>query len=399
MSDTESLLLVIAALYLYECMAWVRRDAVPLRTFFGSRWRVVNPDYLFGNAHGGLMLRNPLPPLGRCVLSQAWPVSFSPTGVFSFVATAFNPGKRAEQVGRFVRYDEIRAAAATGRTVYVNGAALVTAGSERMAHATFVLIQRLRGVAESDRAAVIEEALAGSLDFERAATRVRECREQTRVLSVWCNALFLYVFAALPLVIQQYGLAGPWPWLAAGLVILVAATAIEYAGAHRALYPGEPAGRRGAIALMVLTPLSAIRAVDALWKELLATQHPLAAARALCREEDFARVAGAVWRDALHGIPFTASSNAEAEATRAWFHERARERMARSLGAAGIEASALERAPALDDPSNRSFCPRCHSQFVIVEGMCESCGGLGLRRFDAEPIRHLPVGEKEECTT
>ena len=63
MSPLEELYLVLAAIYLVDCLHWVRRDA----QVFRARWRrfeLQQGGALFGNAQAGLNLAWPLPPLG-----------------------------------------------------------------------------------------------------------------------------------------------------------------------------------------------------------------------------------------------------------------------------------------------------------------------------------------------
>ena len=52
MGDLESLLLVLAAIYLSECAVWVRRGAVALHSYRGRTWHLWHPGTLLGNALG-----------------------------------------------------------------------------------------------------------------------------------------------------------------------------------------------------------------------------------------------------------------------------------------------------------------------------------------------------------
>src|SRR5947199_254181 len=65
MGELESLLLVLALIYLSECLVWVRRGALAIRNWRGRNSRIVDPGALLGNQRGGFLLANPLPPLGN----------------------------------------------------------------------------------------------------------------------------------------------------------------------------------------------------------------------------------------------------------------------------------------------------------------------------------------------
>jgi hypothetical protein len=69
LSPLEELYLVLAAIYLVDCLHWVRRDA----QVFRARWRrfeLQEGGALFGNAEAGLNLAWPLPPLGTIYVCE-----------------------------------------------------------------------------------------------------------------------------------------------------------------------------------------------------------------------------------------------------------------------------------------------------------------------------------------
>ncbi len=70
MSPLEELYLVLTAIYLVDCLHWVRRDA----QVFVARWKrfeLQEGGALFGNAQAGLNLAWPLPPLGTIYVCEA----------------------------------------------------------------------------------------------------------------------------------------------------------------------------------------------------------------------------------------------------------------------------------------------------------------------------------------
>src|SRR5436190_151195 len=121
MGDLESLLLVLAAIYLTECAVWVRRGGVAIHSYRGRTWRLWHPGALLGNAWGALFLANPLPPLGTVLLSHQFPVSFSPEGLLSFTACCINPGWRPSPTANHLRYEEAQTIAVEGRSLRING--------------------------------------------------------------------------------------------------------------------------------------------------------------------------------------------------------------------------------------------------------------------------------------
>jgi len=68
----------------------------------------------------------------------------------------------------------------------------------------------------------------------------------------------------------------------------------------------------------------------------------------------------------------------------AWFWVellRAAEQCVRRLG---IEPADLLRTPAADSAAARSYCPRCHGQFVLEAGECSECEGVRLKPLEPE---------------
>ena len=60
MGELESLLLVLALIYLSECLVWVRRGALAFGTWRGKHFGILHPGAILANQRGGLLLANPL---------------------------------------------------------------------------------------------------------------------------------------------------------------------------------------------------------------------------------------------------------------------------------------------------------------------------------------------------
>src|SRR5207245_1546559 len=90
-SDTQLFFAVLLGLYLLECATLVGRQAVVISSAWGARFRAVHPSGLVGSDRLGLVLGNPLPPLGTAFVTQAWPFSVAPSGWFSYSALSVHP--------------------------------------------------------------------------------------------------------------------------------------------------------------------------------------------------------------------------------------------------------------------------------------------------------------------
>src|SRR5580765_6969247 len=168
MGDLESLLLVIAAIYLTECAVWVRRSSVAAQMAWGRLWRLRHPGVVWGNAHGALVLSNPLPPLGTILLSHPFLVSLSPQAMLSFTSVCLDAGGRPPQAARWLKYPETQTVGTEGKSVLVNGTAFAKAPSTAAARRLAGLLRELKQLSEKERTPAIRRALTATLDAKAA---------------------------------------------------------------------------------------------------------------------------------------------------------------------------------------------------------------------------------------
>jgi len=214
-----------------------------------------------------------------------------------------------------------------------------------------------------------------TLDARTFKTAAEELAAASRPLLIACNLLWAYLFIGLPAAFVATSLILTWPYLLAGLFALTVLCAFLYARAHRELDPNLGSAPFQHVATIALVPMTAIRAVDLLTKELGAGLHPLAAAQALLPREAFIGYARRFHFDALHRDP------AAKAVPSPWFDESRREAIEAFLAANGAAPDALLLAPVKTDDSSKTYCPRCHAQFTVAEGTCRDCGGIALATF------------------
>ena len=359
MSDSTTLLVVLAAVYCVECLIWIPAGSF---LFVSRRRRDYRAHEMEEDRRHLPALAPPLPPLGTSFLCAPPAAAVSPEGLST------RPSLRLE---------ELFAVESEGRAVRAGGRCLLKAASPRAALALTELLRRLLNLAPDRRAATIDNALSDSLDAGAVVDRVEAFHRQTETLRWLCNMLFLHLFVAAPLAILWTGLPAAWLPLLLGLAVLQGLISIEFRSAHRALYPDEPQRRWTLLMTIVLSPPAAVRAVDTLGRDLLGDFHPAAVCAALLEPEEFAGVA----RRMLHDLRRFDRDGAPPDRVERW-HRRhlgdALEALARGYGLGPAE---MMRPPVPDDDLCLSYCPRCHEQYLIAEGQCGSCDRVGLRRF------------------
>lgn len=386
MSDLQLLFLVLAALYVWECAAWLRRGSVAFRTWWGRTWRVAHPGALLGNARGGIVFGAPLPPLGTLLTAQQFPLSLSPEVALAFVSTNVNPGWRPVQSGRWVRFDALREARAAGKKLLVNGEVWLIASSASFArHLAGKLTQIARQVS-AQRAATIRELARAQFDEATLQERWHAFQNAVRPVRWLSNALLGYAFGIAPVILWLVGLKWSWHGLLFGLVTLMVATAACARRAHRTLYPDAEDERFTLTLTTALSPANAMRAHDALSRPLLETFHPLAVAKVFLSPPAFREFARRVWLDLRHpALPHVSEACPEARGAEIFWRDALREAAAEFLQRAGIDPAALCHPPARVEATCRAYCPRCQAQFTTAAGTCADCGGLPLVAYADRP--------------
>jgi hypothetical protein len=379
MSDVQLLLVVLAALYLWECACWLRRGSVAFVTWLGRDWRAVHPGALAGNPQGGFILAAPLPPLGEILIGNQLPLSLSPEGVLAFVATNVNPGWRPAQSGCFARWEKLGAVRVRGKKLLVNGELFLVAATSGLARHLRAELQRLTKLTPAERETAIVEMLRGMLDMRAIELRQREYQSRSPAVRRLSNALFVYLLVIVPCLIWYFGFGLTWLGLLLGLLTLTIASATFFCRAHRALYPNAADERFTFTLTIALAPSSTLRAHDALSRPLLENFHPLAVAKQLLPDKEFRMFARRVLMDLRHPArPWGISEQPERVATETYSRHALLSAVEEFLNQNGLAPDELGRAPAPADDSCRSFCPRCNAQFTTLSGECADCGGLAV---------------------
>jgi hypothetical protein len=347
--------------------------------YWNRRWSLAHPAALLGNQSGGVILANPLPPLGTFLTGSQSPLSISPEGIFCYVAQCVNPGWRPPQTAKYVRFDAIQKVEASGKQVRVNGSLLVKTASPLLARELAEELRRLAALPLEKRADAIQQRVTAGLDAQAVEARLKEFRALAGPVRLLANALLVYLFVALPLWISRFGLRRDWPFLLAALLLLTATTAFFFNRAYKKLYPAAVEERFTHWFMILFSPATAVRAQDALSRPLLEAFHPLAVARVLLTPEKFRDHARKVLLELRHpALPVCPTGVPEAEATEEYTRATLLAAVEKFLEQNGADPAELAAAPARADESCRAYCPRCRAQFTTTGGTCADCGGMPL---------------------
>ncbi len=381
LTDTEWVMIVVAAIYLGECACWVRREALCLSTVLG-RFRALPSPSFMGNERFKLVLGNPSP-LARCFLAESWPIAVSPQGIaFSEATLAAADGKAVYHLP----FDAVTGAIeAVEKEVRVNGGAIAVCSSPAQAGRLAAMLAEVAAAGESDRGKVIGSHLDRWTDYTAAAERFAELKKLSATLRSSACMLFVLGFGLGPaLYFSPWPLR--WPFVFAYFALLFSTwmlTLWDYGACRKELFGEKFSARFRHVGMLFLSPASAMRSPESLLRHGLAAFHPLAIAAALCTKSRCAALAGPMLLALEHPKPGEIPEGAEACCIDAWFRKKLRKRLDSLLRRVEIDpAELLQPAAPLGD--SHSYCPRCRNQYVLAAGTCPDCGGLALVAYARE---------------
>lgn len=236
---------------------------------------------------------------------------------------------------------------------------------------------------------------AARFDLNGIKEACAELRGQTSGVRRMTLALLAVCFGLFPACLFFLGVRATLP--PAAVVVFLASICIAalYRRSIRLIAPRTPAlDLYVNMAKLVLYPISAIRCMDLLSRECLATFDPIAVATVLCGCEAGARLAAGeliILRCTVTPQGVDSDSKGAMNEYRAarvqlleWF-----------ITQHALPVQAFIDPPAPSDESCLTYCPVCRSQFRLPEGACHDCTGILLQPLRISKCRQA-VGSKEE---
>lgn len=387
MTDEQQLIIIMGVLYLLECLKWVPLNSIVLKSYNGYRFGVGIPSMIFGNAGGGLVFLNPLPPLGiyfKCYLN---PVSISPKAIFSFISSSFETNGRPNQSERLALLKEIKNIEIYNKEILINNELFVNCQSASIASKLKDLIEKLLLLSESDREIEIKSFINESFKKDAIEKKLRQFNKKTLFLKILCNLFFLYLFGIIPYYIFYINLVNLYLPLLAIMICFTGAISIESCFVERKIFGSHNQKQLGRLLRLFLYPFAAVRALDDLSVRLFEEFNILACASLLCNHESFKDIAGKILRD-LHYpvIPVCPTDNPDAKATEEWYRKEYTDIVEQFVSSNGIELKDLSK-PEMDlKDESGSYCPRCLTLYSMESGVCPDCIGVTLKPISSNML-------------
>jgi hypothetical protein len=380
MSEGQTLLLILILLYLTECLIWVKRESVAFVSRMGGRWRLTVPPSWLGNANGGILFLNPLPPAGRVFLSHLSPISISPSGICAYnLQTLPSEARSPGQTGHFLPFNKITRSTTDGVYLLVNDERFAKCATARQATTLAKLIGEMAKASAAKRERLARNWISKQFAVDNAAARLREGNAIIKPMRALSLILFLFLFVVTPVLVSSFGLLRLITPVAAVMVMLAVLIGILFYRAHKQLFPAESSERFENLVKMILCPPVSIRAPDIITRNLLAEYSPIVVASLLTgsNEQQFVR---AFILDLQHPLKHEVSDET-AEKTIAWTAAEQLNICLDQVKAGDYLKPEDLLAPAQREGNSISYCPRCRCQFVVSAVECPDCPGVALVDF------------------
>jgi hypothetical protein len=371
LSDTELILLVIAVIYLWECLLWLPAEAVAFTSAFGSLKLALHPTFLRRiDSHAAILS---IFPWSRSIVASQWPVPVSRDGLCLLTGS---------KAGTFIPFGELKTVEADQRYLRINRTRTRCASVEVVLHFTN-LLTTLRELPIDERDAALDEAVQSSCSPAGVVSRIEQVDRSVSALRLASLLLFIWVFIHGPILYytteSQTGTLTRY--LAVfGLFWLVGVAL--FAIAQRRLLNSPTTEQFSRMATLCVSPAGVMRAANIITSDAFSQFTPAAVAAAVMPATAFRSFISQRLRQLTHpSASDFPDASPEFKSARSSFNARQLTALSVMLKEQGIDIDELLCAPAPDFDA-RTWCPRCLNQYTLESGDCPECLDVPLQKFN-----------------
>jgi hypothetical protein len=291
---------------------------------------------------------------------------------------------RPVQTGRVLLYEQIDDVRTDGKNLMLNGTRFSKCASLDQADAFAKLIKQVAQEPVEIREKTIREFIAALFSKADALTRLEQASDMASEIRWTGLAFFMFLYVLVPVMTSIYGFIRFFIPVVAAMLFSASLVAVQYARAHKRLYPMKKSERIGNIVKMVLCPPLAIRAADLLSLEAISCFHPILVGTLLLGN-DTPVFHHSLIRDLQYPLQHN-HTDPQTLSIVSWYSAVERDAVTNFLK---LECSTTFDdffTPPLWDEFSTVYCPRCSCQFAGSVGDCPDCPGVGT----------LPISETKQ---
>ena len=224
------------------------------------------------------------------------------------------------------------------------------------------------------------------LNYQEAHSIINKYNKLSLNLRIICFVWFLLLLFILPVIVWQFGLVRTIIPIVLLMVYFALLISVEYYCLHKLLYPMSKEHLVSNIIKMILCPPTAISANDKLSLNLVAFYDPLCLASIFFKNEQFGEYANKLILDLIYPIKIELTDKIPL-AINFWHRRNFINIYEQFLNKSNITELRTFEVHYPSDLQNKSYCPRCLSQFKLDKGECPDCMGIKLVKFGKKLYR------------
>ena len=228
---------------------------------------------------------------------------------------------------------------------------------------------------------MVKSFIAKRFAQEQLNQRLSQAEQHLRVMRPISWIFFVVLFAFVPLVVIFSGYSLNHLIIPIGVVMVLFGIemALLFHRAHKELFPALNEERLMDVLRLILCPPGAIRAIDLLTTNIISTFDPMVIAQTRPRKQ-LTNFIEWYMRDLYFPLKPPALGT-KAKGIVEWYSEEIKNGATEYLKKHDPDGLREIFAPPHRDQNSFSYCPRCHTQFNIVDGDCADCPGVALTAF------------------
>jgi hypothetical protein len=361
MRELATLIVVVLLVYLFQCLCWAPAAAHVFSLETSGTTSRKKHGFLWSALKVAGYWANPLPPLQPLVV-VSWPRVQPEPEIVRLLPMD------ADAIA--VAWDQFTVTR-SGTKLFCNDLIVLQAGANQL-KLQQEFLEKLKRAKTKDRRKLIEAWLRKAMNVAAIEERLKLFSYKSRWLETAVHLQFFLLFMLVPLAFFRFGSRALWPMLAA-VITTSLFISWQFLRLHKLFFSGDNETRFKSLLSTVLSPIYAIRAMDALARDLLAGFHPLAVAAVVWSQQEFKAFAG----EQLRANKFTVSGAN-------WYGDQFQFVAAQMLAKKGVAQQEVLGPPERDG-SCVLYCPRCHAQYLKMRESCADCGHAELLEFTDPP--------------
>ncbi len=382
MSDEQTLLLVFVILYLFENLFFLHRNSLAFVSMYGARFSVKYPSTVIGNKRGGLIMSNPFSPLGFVFVSNPIQFSLNKNGVISFVSNCLSASEVPSQSKCLFSWSEINKIEKISNEIFINGKLFLKHRSSSLINQWANLISVINNLSTDSRERYIKEYLESSLNTKKIKLIKTEFFKKSRYLIILCNFIWFYIFLISPLFVLCFGFTNIVINIFLIYAFLHILTIFKFISTKRRLdLNWSQRDFLSNLFKVLVFPPAIIRAYDSFTTNLFDGFHPIALGYVFLSKYDFQKLAKELILDLKYPIILDELDEKDKPIVQD-FNRIQVESINSFLKENLYEMNDIIAHSFSNDDNAKSFCPRCHAEFTIEQGICSDCSDIKLIRID-----------------